>query len=213
MANVRNKYGAPRQVLQARSAIAAKRWDEAARLLTPVVERHAEIDAVVLLAGTEVERGRPHRAIELLGQLLHDRGNFPVAMLLLGDAYRAAGDDEQARHWWEATAASRSSAGLHERLAASYEKLGRADDARRERARALEATGVAQLRHANPAAAERSFESAVAIESALPRSWFYLGECRRLLGNAAGARDAYGKTLELAPNHGRAIAALESLPK
>lgn len=213
MAEVRKKYGSPRRVLQARTAIAAKHWQEAATLLSSLVDEHPEIETVVLFAGAELESGQPQRAIELLQDLLKARGNFPVAMLLLGDAYHAAGDEEKARQWWESTAAARTSPGLHQRLAKSYEQSGRAEDARRQRALGLQATGIAQLRHADPSAARRSLESAVAMEPTLAQSWFYLGECRRILGDAAGARDAYGEAVRLDPNHGRALAAIDLLPK
>jgi predicted Zn-dependent protease len=203
------KYGAARRLAEAKAMVDAKRWDEAATALSAIVAEHANADAILLLAGAELERGRPERTIRLLDSQFRRRGAMPVGMLLLGDAFAATGQADNALAWWQSTARVRSSPDVHERLAKKYEQAGRADDARRQRALAQEATGIAQLRHANPLAAKASFDSAVALDTSLARSWFYLGECRRLLGDIPGAREAYRNTLKRAPNHGRALAALE----
>jgi hypothetical protein len=46
----------------------------------------------------------------------------------------------------------------------------------------------------------------------LPRTWFYLGECLRILGQVEGARIAYMTALQHDPGHGRAHTMLERLP-
>jgi tetratricopeptide (TPR) repeat protein len=205
---VQVSHGAAKLLAEGKALVDAKRWDEAASVLSAIVAERPEPDALLLLAGAELERRRPERTIRLLSGQFQRRGAMPVEMLLLGDAYAAAGQADKAASWWEATARARSSPEVHERLAKHYEQSGRAVDARRQRALAQEAAGIAQLRHANPKGAKASLESAVAIDPSLGNSWFYLGECRRLLGDKAAAREAYQAALERAPNHGRAHAAL-----
>ncbi|HMP05828.1 MAG TPA: FG-GAP-like repeat-containing protein [Lacipirellulaceae bacterium] len=213
MNDVRKKYGSPRLTSEARGHIAAQRWDAAAAVLTNMATEHAENEVLTLLAGVEFERRRPQRAIELLEAQMDTHGRVPTAMLLLGDAYELAGDLESALQWWESTAELRSSPSLHRRLARAYESQGRIADGRRQRALALEVRGIGQLRHGNPRDAANSLQEATGVDPALPRAWFYLGECRRVLGDASQARAAYGETLNLVPYHGRARAMLKELPE
>jgi Flp pilus assembly protein TadD len=165
------------------------------------------------LAEAELNSGRPAAAIELLETMTKERGTFPPALLLLGDAHLEAGRPDLAESPWKQAEEVHHGPEARQRLAARYDKTGRPAEAKRQRALVHEAEGINRLRYANPAQAVRDFEAALALDSALPRSWFYLGECRRFLGDAANAGVAYRKTLELAPNHGRAIAALKLLPQ
>jgi tetratricopeptide (TPR) repeat protein len=208
---VRAQYGAFKLGDQATKLIAEKKWEEAAAVLREDYEASHNRGAAFHLADAELHCGRPEKAVELLEELNAERGTFPPALVVLGDAHLAAGRRERAEQCWLEAADLYPAAEPHVRLATFYEKAGRADDARRHRALALEATGVAKLRFANPSQAVRDFEAAVELDPALPRAWFYLGECRRFLGNAASARTAYEKTIALAPYHGRAIAALDAL--
>jgi tetratricopeptide (TPR) repeat protein len=202
------KYGAARLLAEGKAMIDAERWDDAARILSPVVAESDDDDAVLLLAGAELKRGRPEQAIRLLSGQIRRRGAMPVSLLLMGDAFDAADKPDQALTTWELTARFQSSPDVHERLAKHSERAGRDEDARRQRALVQQASGITQLRHAKPAAAKAAFEAAVALDPSPAMSWFYLGECRRLLGDIAAARDAYQKALGRAPNHGRARAAL-----
>ncbi len=210
---VRKQYGAFKLGDEAAKLIEAEKWEEAAATLREDFEASRNRGAAFHLAGAELECKRPDATIELLETFMKQRGAFPAGMVLLGDAYLAAGRADDALQAWEQTAEYYSAPELHRRLAQQYELAGRENDARRQQALALQATGIDQLRHSNPAAAKTTLESAVAKEPALPRAWFYLGECRRVLGAAAAARAAYGKTLEYAPNHGRALARLELVPE
>jgi tetratricopeptide (TPR) repeat protein len=206
MDEYRKKYGAARLVEEARRMIRDKRWSEATSVLANVVEVQPDFDAIILLAGAELEAGRPQRTIELLEQLMADRGRWPVAMLLLGDAYLAAGRNGDAVALWQSLAEVRSDATLHERLATQAERSGDEAEVRRQRALKQQAAGLALLRQANPSLAKVQLEAAAELDPALVDAWFYLGECRRFTGDAAGARQAYAKALELDPTHGRAAA-------
>lgn len=210
---VRVQYGAYKLGDQATKLIAEKKWKDAATLLRQDFEASHNRGAAFHLAGAEINAGRPHAAIELLETMIEERGIFPPALVLLGDAQLAMGQPEQAEKLWEQAEKLNHGPEAHQRLAARYDKTGRPAEAKRQRALVHESEGVGRLRSANPSQAARDFEAAVALEPALSRSWFYLGECRRFLGDLANARAAYQKTLELSPNHGRAIAALELISK
>lgn len=210
---VSKKYGAAKVDKRIKELFKEKNWDESTQLLQRVVDAHPDKDAIVLLAGAELKRGNASRSIELLEQLMKDRGSFPGGMLLLGDAYLAAGQIEKAQRMWEATAQVRSAAELHKRLAKRYDQIGDKEGSRKQRALQFQATGIAALRHADPSSAKRNLQQAVELNPTLADAWFYLAECRRLLGDRPAAREAYGKTLALEPSHGRAFASLKLISK
>ena len=112
---------------------------------------------------------------------------------------------------WELGVSVHSAPAFHDRLARQRDAGGDAAGAKRERALAMEARGVGAMRVGNLSGGRQALQAAVTAEPALPRAWFYLGECLRLTGDSSGARKAYQKTLELAPDHGRALAALARL--
>ena len=158
-----------------------------------------------------LKRSEPQQAIGILEQLLDDRGLFPQAMLLLGDAYLAAGNGNKAREIWEATAAIQSGIALHERLGRLYDRQNRIDEQMRQSTLRLHAIGIADLRNSKIQLATEAFQQALQVDDSLFRSWFYLGECYRLSGKSSLAKDAYRRCLELAPNHGRAQNCLDKL--
>jgi tetratricopeptide (TPR) repeat protein len=206
--SVRGKVGSERLLAEARQLIARDAFAEAAPLLQRVVDAHTRADAVVLLAACELRLQHAEKAIALLESMQRDGGASPQAMQLLGDAYLAADQAKKAEAAWKDALQARSTPGLNGRLARLYKQRGDAALATRHRALEQQEIGIMALRSAELPSAQAALEETVKLDAALPRAWFYLGECRRLLGNAAGAREAYGNTLELAPNHGRAIDAL-----
>lgn len=208
-----SKYGARRLVEESQQLISEKKWEEAHRLLTQVVEATPSIDATVMLAGVDLEMGSPDESIAILTKLIGDRGMLPVAMLLLGDAYAKAGKEDDAVAYWEATARARRGASLEKRLADHYAKAGDATAEKRHRALALVAAGVGALRAGAPGRAKPILEEAVKLDATLADAWFYLGECRRFTGDLAGARDAYANAVEHAPEHGRAVKSLEEIER
>lgn len=208
---VSSKYGVMRIGDVAKQHLADKEWDQAARLLTQIVEAHPDKDAIILLAGSERERGNFETSIALLKDLIQQQGATPQAMFQLGESYLAKGETSKAQSIWEALAEHRSQPELHDRLAKLYASQGDEPAAKRQRALKLQATGVDALRHSNPQAARSYLQQAVDLEPELPKAWFYLGECQRFLGQPAAAREAYRRTLKLAPNHGRALTALQLL--
>lgn len=207
------KYGTAKIDKRVKELIEKENWNEASTILQAVVDAQPNRAAIVLLAGVELQGGRSSRAIELVEKLIKNRGSYPLAMILLGDAYLAAGRADEAQQIWEATAQVRSVPELHKRLAELYEQVGDKDAARTQRALIFQSKGISALRGANPMLAKKILQQAVEFEPTLVDSWFYLAECRRLLGELSAARDAYQSTLDLEPNHGRAITSLELISK
>jgi predicted Zn-dependent protease len=207
------KYGTAKIDKRVKELIEKENWNEASTILQAVVDAQPNRAALVLLAGVELQRGRSSRAIELVEKLIKNRGSYPLAMILLGDAFLAAGRADEAQQIWEATVQVRSMPELHKRLAKLYEQVGDKDAARTQRALIFQSKGISALREANPTLAKKILQQAVEFEPTLVDSWFYLAECRRLLGELSAARDAYQSTLDLEPNHGRAITSLELISK
>ena len=55
------------------------------------------------------------------------------------------------------------------------------------------------------------FEAATKLYDGHAHTWFYLAETRRFLGDAAGAKAAYERCLQINPDDGRALRGLERL--
>lgn len=210
---VRNKFGVDKLGREAERLVAEKKWDEAAALLTQIVAVDDDKDATLLLASVEIEQGKAQAAIDRLEAMMKEQGQYPQAMYVLGKAYLAAGDTEQARKLWEETARMRSVGELHTELARLYDRQGDKQAARSQRALANQATGIAGLRHGSPAPALKYFERAIELDDNLADAWFYLGECQRFLNNRPAARAAYQKAVQLEPHHGRALVALERVSR
>jgi tetratricopeptide (TPR) repeat protein len=207
----RKKYGAALRVETARKFVQGKQWEQAIPILREVVDATSAPDATILLAGCELEAGRPKKSIQLLEDLTKRRGSMTTAMLLLGDAYAAAGQSQQAIDIWRILETVRSGPALNQRLAAQYEKTGQAAAAQKQRALELQSEGIGLLRQANPVRAKQSLEAATRLDETVSSAWFYLGECYRVTGDKQGAKRAYSKAHELAPNHGRAASKLALL--
>jgi len=207
------KYGVFRIGEQASQLIDEQDWDEAAPRLLEVTQHHWDKFAVVLLAGAELQRGRPNESIDLLTNLMRECGQFSMATQLLGDAYEKAGQTDDAVRLWQTTCRIQSSPEAHRRLADHFEKTGDPLAAQGERARMHQAMGIAKLRSANPSAALEDLKRAVELDAMLDRAWFYLGECRRFTGDNEGAGAAYRRARQLNPNHGRARSALNLFAK
>ena len=209
--SVRETIGLEQKNGQAFALLRKKDWSAACALLGESAKLEWNQQVLLLLASSELKRGNADKAIHILTRLMTERGNFPEGMLLLGDAYEAAKDDERARRIWEQLAEVRPGIGLHQRLARMHERVG--DDSRRRthEARASQAQGIADLRHSKISLAAKSFERALAVDETLATSWFYLGECHRLLDKGDSAKNAYQKCLLLDPGHGRAARSLSRL--
>ncbi|WP_238476710.1 FG-GAP-like repeat-containing protein [Bythopirellula goksoeyrii] len=199
------KLGEVKLGKEAKRHVDSENWDEAAPLLERITNSHSGKGAILLLAGTEIQRGNSPRSIKLLEKFIKQSGSDPQATFLLGEAYQSAGQDEAALSIWESLAKISSEPTLHDRLAKQYERLGNHDAAEKQRALSIQAKGIATLRTGNPTSARKYLEQATDLDPSLVNSWFYLAECRRFLGERIAAQDAYNRVLELNPNHGRAL--------
>ena len=209
----RAEFGVPRLLEQAERLASLDTWGQAADLAERIVAAQDRTDAIFLDARAKLKQKQPDKAIAAMEGLMRNRGETPAAMVLLGDAYLAAERPQEAVAAWEAAARLRSSSGLHERLAKQYDALGRTEDAAKERAWRIRDNGIEALRQGKADLARPDLGEAVQRDPNDAKAWFYLGECRRLTGDAAAAKKAYAKTVELNPNHGRARAALEALSR
>jgi tetratricopeptide (TPR) repeat protein len=208
-----NKYGVFPEGERARQLIMEQKWDEAATILRTLIPGTERTEPVIMLAETDVGLGKPQEAIERLEALIESHGAESKALSVLGQAYLESGQPEKAvRVWEELEQTQPLEVMVHKQLAEHYDRIGESDAARRQEALKLESIGISALRQAKPLAARTSLEAAVALDPALPRSWFYLGECCRILDDMPAARTAYRKALQINPNHGRAHARLALVP-
>ena len=82
-------------VLVARTLIATKSWDEAARTLEAAVKLDRErVDTYVLIGEVELARERPAEAVDALRHVLDSKGDDADFLLTLGRALAAKGDHE-----------------------------------------------------------------------------------------------------------------------
>ena len=165
------------------------------------------------LAVLEMKANNPKRAIELLEKSLFHTGGNAAGFVLLGEAQVQSGDAAKARESWKLADQFEPDSALHGRMAAGYQKLDDAAEARRQ-------TGLAQfqvgkslwLKNDLNAAATR-FEESSRLLPDHAHTWFYLGEIRRLQGDKSAAEAAYRHCLALNPDHGRALREIEQLRK
>jgi tetratricopeptide (TPR) repeat protein len=208
LAGVQAKFGAAKLSRRALDQLNQKQFDAAIETFQELLDAKWDKYATVLLSIAFVQNGQPETAIERLEAVIDEAGSFPLALKVLGDAYQAAGRTDGAARAWQQAAEVEPSAEVHQRLAQHFDTTGDATKATHHRALAQEAQGVANLRNAQREEAEKSLRAAVELDPKLPSSWFYLGECLRMKGESAAARDAYRKVLAINPNHGRALARL-----
>ena len=167
-------------------------------------------DYALLLARQHLVKGDRPAALALVTNCFNSVGAGPESLGVLGSALAQSGKPDEARNAWQQ--ACDMGGNFHGELAESFEKSGMKDKATVESGLALFARGKgAFLRNDLPVALTDLEPAAKAApDSALV--WFYLGEARRFTGDRDGARDAYQRCLKLQPNHGRAFAALQTLP-
>ena len=200
----RNGQGLRSEVQNAQQLLKSNQVEPAIRILEQTASVGWDQQTILLAAMAELKRANPPAAINGLEKLLEDRGDFPQGMLLLGDAYLANEETSKAREIWESTAAIRSGIALHERLGKLYRNAGDLEKSTEQNALRLQAIGIAELRNSNLERATVELQQALNENNSLVSSWFYLGECYRLRGQAQQAATAYRRCLQIAPQHGRA---------
>ena len=211
METVHENVGLARNNKKSFELIRDQQWDAACDALQASLNIGWNQQATLLLASAELKRGNAQEAIRVLEEVMSQCGQFPEAMLLLGDGFLMAAKEEKAKAVWEKAVAMREGIGLHQRLAKLHEQQGRESEMHKHQAKMLQAQGVADLRNSKISLAAKSFEKALAIDDGLSTSWFYLGECRRLRGQVDQALTAYRRCLEIDTGHGRSFAALRGL--
>ena len=167
--------------------------------------------------GSRDAQGAAAEAVRLLQEAVDQDGPSVHLLDRLGYAHERSGDSAPAvRAWARASelGIGPSVKNLHYRLGEHYQKAGNAAYAgSRIPRRAHLAAGHELFWAGNPRDAQGAFEKATELEPTLTAAWFYLGETNRVLGHVEEARKAYTRCLARDPDHGRAIAGRELLPR
>lgn len=161
-------------------------------------------------------RRSPDRAIELLTEFNQRAGPTVLSLEMLGDSWASKGIVEKAREFWEQATDYRGSQSasmianlsVHTKLARLASRQGDEEKARRHEGLAHYERGKLAWRDNRLQDAKQSFAQAVQLVEDHAPSWFYLGQTRRLLGDA-DAKDAYERCLKLDPHHGRGMTAVQ----
>ncbi|MEQ9409979.1 MAG: tetratricopeptide repeat protein [Fuerstiella sp.] len=191
--------------LQARRAALAK-------VLEVVLHNRLWQFRSVLVAAAHVELGLGNfEAARQLATQIENSTYGGVDLLELQSLLAAAaGDDDTAYQILLRACRLKPSVDLYDQLSRARGPLAEQDRAR-NRAMAVLMSGIDAWRANDVERAESLLEQAASELSKNQTAWFYLGEARRLRGDRDGAMAAYQKCLQLNPDHGRAIAAMNSL--
>ena len=160
-------------------------------------------------------RGHAREAIEELERIIAMTGATGENLLQLAQARLAAGDVTRAREAAERAerlGANQSATGnlqVQQFLAGISTQRGDAEVERHHRALMQFELGKVSWSENNVPQAHQQFVLATRLAPDLAFAWFYLGETSAILGDPAGARQSYERCLLLAPNHGRAVEALQ----
>lgn len=196
-----------------RKLIDSTELEEAQSLLEGEATKDRSAMVLELLAEIALRQRRFDDAVELLEELQAQHGPFPRITAQIGDVL-AASQSDNARDYWLKAAQLQAGVDLkaiHHKLADSFTTSGDEDAARRHRALGHYFVGRELLHFGYADKSINYFAGAVELDPTLDQAWFYLGESKRLSGQADEAREAYRKCLERNPHHGRALANLASL--
>lgn len=155
--------------------------------------------------------GEPEEALRRSTEAMRAGALSPVILEQHGELLQQAGDADQAEQAWLRAAALGETVTLYARLAALSRGRNDEDSARRYEARQREAQGIAAYRENRLEDAIAALRSALDSDSSSARSWYYLGESLRAIGELPEARQAYEHCLKRSPTHGRARAALQRM--
>lgn len=166
---------------------------------------HADLGLVLIRRGRHAEAAQSlRRAIEIDPASVLAHINLGVALQNLGQF------DEAIRQYTRAVALNARSAQPHSNLGVIYYTRGDAGPARAEweEARRLESQyainriGLMILEN-RFAEARTELETFTQANADNADGWLLLGDVRRALNNDAGAREAYGRATQLAPDYAR----------
>lgn len=208
------QMGMNRYQTQIEQLTASGQFNTAQRMLESLAANDRSATVLELLAENAFQQRDFDQAQLLFEELQQRHGPIPRITARVGDVWAAAGDATRARESWHQALQLQAGVDLqavHVQLSDSYEMIGETVATRRHRAQGDYHSGLALLQKGDAMNATKAFADAVERDPVLTQAWFYLGESRRLTHQLAEARAAYQQCLSQNPNHGRALAALESL--
>jgi tetratricopeptide (TPR) repeat protein len=192
---------------------------EAEPRLRHALQLHWDPAGVDLLAKVVARRGQLGESIYLLQQVLDREGPSGHFLIRLGDMYEQSRRFDLAGRAWSRAVQLGLPPGAkyrdypYQKLAAYSRQQGDKDASGRHSAGALYAAGHEAFWNQKLPEARTALERAVELAPGMAHAWFYLGETRRLLGEAGPAQQAYQRCREINPDHGRALASLVLLER
>lgn len=164
-------------------------------------------------AQIHLQLGDPAKAEQILRQLITREGPDPHVLWRLGDICLQTDRREETLTLWRRAAATmpiRQAASIHRELGELL-RGERLPGAQQQEALGIFCRGYDDFWQGNLREARQRFEEAAAKYGNEARIWYYLGETHRRLRRRADAEDAFRQCLRIAPEHGRALAALARL--
>ncbi len=212
------------EVLQRRKTTGSQTWHEKSLQLEAQGDLPAAIewsrkaleafwteDRAQERAKLELLSGNPAEAISLMEDCLRRVGASAKSLDIIGVASMQLRDTARARRVWEQAIELEPTPNLYAKLAELCRMAGDAGQQRKYLSLEQYQTGKEAWLNNELKTALEHFDKAVALYDGHAHTWYYLGETRRLLGDAAGAEVAYRRCLQIDPDHGRALRGLERL--
>lgn len=206
------RFGLDLQIKKGEEFLKLRKWSEAADILRNALQREWRPTTADLLADALLELGQTNETVSVVNGAIDRYGATPARLTNLGDALAAKGTSDEAVNQWEHAIRVGLAGRAHSRLADYHAKMEDQKKSDYHRAIATRIEGLYYLRQDRVEDAMKRFESAVKFDAENADAWFYLGECQRILNEAAAADSAYRKCLAVNPFHGRAKRSLKRLP-
>jgi tetratricopeptide (TPR) repeat protein len=214
------------EVLKRRKSIGSQSWherslqvesqgklQEALEWSRKAVQAFWAEDRVQQLAKLEFLTGHPKEAIALAEDCAERVGASAKTLDIIGVSSIQLGDRAKAQHVWEQATQLEPTSNLYWKLAELQRLAGNIQQMRKYQALEQFQIGKEAWLTNDLNTAREHFEKAASLFDGHAHTWFYLGETRRILGDAVGAEAAYQRCLLINPDHGRAIRGLERLKR